>query len=160
MAATHSYVITVGTTPVPRSSYAMRRAVRRGDLHRRTATHRAPAAPRGTYAAPRRRGGHRSPGWGVGRHATTVIYAGPARPRGAHRAGAQRAGAGTAGGRHRATGHQSRNRRITRTGRGGLGFSVVRAALPVLLLMLASAVFVSAWFGATGAEAFASIVKP
>jgi hypothetical protein len=138
MAATQSYVITVGTTPVPR------RALSTG--------HRV-----------RRRGDH------VVRIAsidTTVVYSRSANRPGAHRVktagpvrrerGAHRASATTAPGRHRATRAQLRQRHARRT-RGAL---ILRGVVPAFVILLIGVLFVGAWFSASDAVAFASIVQP
>ncbi len=150
MASTHSYVITVGTTPVPDGSLAMRRAERRGEVRPRPAAHRA------TAATP---------------HSATLSFSDSPRPRGAHRAVSHRAQR-PATGRHRIRRHRATDRRaaahratrrdvragrIIRTRESGV---VVRALVPLIVLALITMVFVSAWFTATGAEAFANIVKP
>jgi YD repeat-containing protein len=151
MAATHSYVITVGTTPVPDSTRALRRAARHGNV---SARHARGVTVVHTASDTRTAGAHRS----TGRRT-----AGTLSRRGVHRAGRRRAvdwdalqrssSATRIGGRHRATRAELRARRSSR----GV---VLRAALPVLLVFAVTAVFISAWFGATGAVAFASVVHP
>jgi hypothetical protein len=101
----------------------------------------------GTGPSPRRRGRHV-----VRPRRATIIYAGTHRGPGAHRAGrSRRSGHVTVDpsygpGRHRVVAPRS-----TR---------VLRTALPTVLVLAAAALFLTAWFTASDAVAFASIVQP
>jgi hypothetical protein len=124
MSASPSYVITLGTTPLPRGIVSGRRA-RRGGRH-----------------VVRVSGG------------TAVIFATTGRAPGAHRAG--RAA-------HRAhvivdpSGGPGRHRVVRRF---SARTAIVRSALPTLLVLAVAALFLTAWFSASDAVAFASIVQP
>ena len=135
MAATQSYVITVGTTPVPR------RALSTGHRVRRRRHHVIRIASIDTTVV-YSRSGHRP-----GAHRVTTagtVY----RERGVHRSNAT--------GRHRATRAQLRQRHARRT-RGAL---ILRGVVPAFVILLIGVLFVGAWFSASDAVVFASIVQP
>jgi len=112
-----------------------------------------PAEPAAAHRSPAR---HAMPD-GATESRPSDYRTGPAnanvRPRGAHRASEARPG-----GRHRASG-PGRRSYSARHGRRPAQV-VARSGLTALVLLMLVATFVSAWFTATGAAAFANIVRP